>query len=199
MTRSGHSSDIDPSSEDAASTGDSPSDQTTEANQEIRTFGGGRYRVLAPLGAGGMGKVWRALDTRMNREVAIKEIYFRNGHGDDEELAEADRRMLTKAEAAAKSEHPSVVQVYDIFDEDERPCLVMQLVEGRTLKEVLLDGPLEPVRAARIGLRALEALEAAHGVGVLHRDVTPSNIMVGPEDKVVVMDFGIARIEGAMS
>ncbi|MFD9132834.1 serine/threonine-protein kinase [Streptomyces bottropensis] len=170
--------------------------QTTQATQEIRTFDGGRYLVRAPLGDGGMGKVWRAFDTRLNREVAIKEIYFRNGHGDDGELAEADRRMLTEAEAAAKSAHPSVVQVYDIFDEGARPCLVMQLVEGRTLEEVLRDGPLVPVRAARIGLRVLEALEAAHGVGVLHRDVKPSNIMVGPEDAVVVMDFGIARIEG---
>ncbi|SFB84111.1 serine/threonine-protein kinase [Streptomyces aidingensis] len=156
---------------------------------------GGRYRLIARLGHGGMGTVWRAYDEVVEREVAVKEPRL------PEQVAERERENLTqrmrrKARAAARIDHPSVVTVHDVVLEQGRPWLVMELVRGESLAEVLDSGTLEGREAARIGLAVLDALAAAHEAGVLHRDVKPANVLLGRNDRVVLTDFGIARVEG---
>ena len=163
----------------------------------------GRYRLLAPLGTGGMGTVWRAEDTVLGRAVAVKEVTFPHGLSDEDRdvLRERTRR---EARAAARLDHPSAVTVYDVVEEDGRPYLVMELVEARTLSQVVrADGALSPERTARIGLDLLGALEAAHAQGIVHRDVKPGNVLLGggpgvPE-RVVLTDFGIASSAGDSS
>ncbi|WP_153813424.1 serine/threonine-protein kinase [Streptomyces sp. SUK 48] len=155
----------------------------------------GRYRLTARLGRGGMGTVWRARDETVDREVAVKEPRIPD-HLPERERANAFERMRREARAAARLDHPAVVNVYDVAVVDGRPWLVMELVHGRTLGEVLDEGTLDPREAARIGLEVLGALEAAHAAGVLHRDVKPDNVLLGRHDRVVLTDFGIARIEG---
>ncbi|MFJ8023665.1 protein kinase [Streptomyces sp. NPDC096311] len=156
----------------------------------------GRYSLLSPLGAGGMGTVWRAYDKVLHREVAIKEVRAPGG------LAAPDiERMYTRLEreawAAARVAHPNVVTVYDVAMEEGRPWIVMELVRGQSLADLLkAEGRLSPQRAASIGLEVLAALHAAHGTGVLHRDVKPANVLIAKDGRVVLTDFGIAMIEG---
>ena len=159
----------------------------------------GRYRLLAALGAGGMGTVWRARDEVLGREVAVKEVRFPPGLSDAERavLVERTRR---EARAAARLDHPSAVTVYDVVEQDGAPFLVMELVEARTLAAVVeQDGPLDPRRTAQVGLALLGALEAAHRQGIVHRDVKPSNVMVRDDGRVVLTDFGIATSTGDSS
>jgi serine/threonine protein kinase len=138
----------------------------------------GRYRLTARLGAGGMGTVWRAHDEVLDREVAVKEVTFPPG------LSEADQAVLRErtrreARAAARLDHPSAVTVYDVVEQDGSPFLVLELVESRTLADVVRsDGPLTPPATAQVGLALLGALQAAHAQGILHRDVKPSNVLV---------------------
>ncbi|WP_251094581.1 serine/threonine-protein kinase [Streptomyces sp. Caat 7-52] len=155
----------------------------------------GRYRLLGKLGHGGMGTVWRAEDETVDREVAVKEPRLPD-HLPERERANAFERMRREARAAARLDHPAVVNVHDVAVVDGRPWIVMELVHGRTLGSVLQDGTLDAREAARIGLQVLGALEAAHAAGVLHRDVKPDNILLGRHDRVVLTDFGIAQIEG---
>ncbi|MFF4837151.1 serine/threonine-protein kinase [Streptomyces sp. NPDC001315] len=159
---------------------------------------GGRYRLLAKLGHGGMGTVWRAKDETVDREVAVKEPRVPD-HLPERERANAFERMRREARAAARLDHPAVVNVYDVAVVDDRPWIVMELVRGRSLGDALQEGTLGPREAARIGLEVLGALEAAHAAGVLHRDVKPDNVLLGRHDRVVLTDFGIARIEGETS
>ncbi|MBK5307329.1 MAG: serine/threonine protein kinase [Frankiaceae bacterium] len=159
----------------------------------------GRYRLLDRLGAGGMGTVWRAQDTVLDRDVAVKEVTFPPGVSDEERdvLQERTRR---EARAAARLDHPSAVTVYDVAEEDGTPYLVMELVDARTLAEVVrTDGPLSPHATAEIGLAVLGALEAAHQQGIVHRDVKPSNVLLRPDGRVVLTDFGIATFTGDAS
>ncbi|MGW1390857.1 protein kinase domain-containing protein [Streptomyces nigra] len=155
----------------------------------------GRYRLLAKLGHGGMGTVWRAKDETVDREVAVKEPRVPD-HLPERERANAFERMRREARAAARLDHPAVVNVHDVAVVDGRPWIVMELVQGRSLGDVLQEGTLDAREAARIGLEVLGALEAAHAAGVLHRDVKPDNVMLGRHDRVVLTDFGIAQIEG---
>ncbi|CAL2068642.1 Non-specific serine/threonine protein kinase [Streptomyces murinus] len=155
----------------------------------------GRYRLTARLGRGGMGTVWRARDETVDREVAVKEPRIPD-HLPERERANAFERMRREARAAARLDHPAVVNVYDVAVVDGRPWLVMELVHGRALGDVLDEGTLDAREAARIGLEVLGALEAAHAAGVLHRDVKPDNVLLGRHGRVVLTDFGIARIEG---
>ncbi|MEU6464536.1 serine/threonine-protein kinase [Streptomyces sp. NPDC046976] len=155
----------------------------------------GRYRLTARLGRGGMGTVWRARDETVDREVAVKEPRIPD-HLPERERANAFERMRREARAAARLDHPAVVNVHDVAVVDGRPWLVMELVHGRTLGDVLDEGTLDAREAARIGLEVLGALEAAHAAGVLHRDVKPDNVLLGRHGRVVLTDFGIARIEG---
>ncbi|MEU0407085.1 serine/threonine-protein kinase [Streptomyces griseorubiginosus] len=155
----------------------------------------GRYRLLAKLGHGGMGTVWRAKDETVDREVAVKEPRVPD-HLPERERANAFERMRREARAAARLDHPSVVNVHDVAVVDGRPWIVMELVRGRSLGDVLQEGTLGAREAARIGLEVLGALEAAHAAGILHRDVKPDNVLLGRHDRVVLTDFGIAQIEG---
>ncbi|WP_236574553.1 serine/threonine-protein kinase, partial [Nocardiopsis sp. FR26] len=154
----------------------------------------GRYQLLAEIGRGGMGRVWRAHDTELNRTVAVKEILL--GPGLDE--AERERmagRARREAQAAAMGGHPNIVAVHDIVQDDGRPWIVMEFLTGRSLQTLVgQDGPRGPRVAAAWGLDLLSALTTAHGRGVTHRDVKPENVMVTDSGRVVLTDFGIATI-----
>ncbi|MDT7846627.1 serine/threonine-protein kinase [Streptomyces justiciae] len=158
----------------------------------------GRYRLLAKLGHGGMGTVWRAKDETVDREVAVKEPRVPD-HLPERERANAFERMRREARAAARLDHPAVVNVHDVAVVDGQPWIVMELVQGRSLGDALQEGTLGAREAARIGLEVLAALEAAHAAGILHRDVKPDNVLLGRHDRVVLTDFGIAQIEGETS
>lgn len=157
----------------------------------------GRYRLLSPLGEGGMGTVWRARDELLHREVAVKEVRAPAGlPASDVERMYA--RLEREAWAAARIADRTVVTVYDVATEDGRPWIVMELVRGLSLAEVLdAEGPMTPRRAARIGAEVLAALRAAHAAGVLHRDVKPANVLIANDGRVVLTDFGIATVEGS--
>jgi predicted Ser/Thr protein kinase len=155
----------------------------------------GRYRLVAKLGHGGMGTVWRAKDETVDREVAVKEPRVPD-HLPERERANAFERMRREARAAARLDHPAVVNVHDVAVVDGQPWIVMELVHGRSLGSALAEGTLSVREAARIGLEVLGALEAAHAAGILHRDVKPDNVLLGRHDRVVLTDFGIAQIEG---
>ncbi|MFH8567094.1 protein kinase [Streptomyces sp. NPDC017993] len=156
----------------------------------------GRYRLADVLGRGGMGTVWRARDEVLGRTVAVKELRFPGGVEEDEK-----RRLITRtlreAKAIARIRNNGAVTVYDVVDEDDRPWIVMELVEGRSLAEVIRDdGALTPRRAAEVGVAVLDVLRAAHREGILHRDVKPSNVLMSDDGRVVLTDFGIAQVEG---
>jgi hypothetical protein len=155
----------------------------------------GRYRLLSKLGHGGMGTVWRAKDETVDREVAVKEPRVPD-HLPERERANAFERMRREARAAARLDHPAVVNVHDVAVVDGQPWIVMELVQGRSLGAALQEGTLGVREAATIGLEILGALEAAHAAGILHRDVKPDNVLLGRHDRVVLTDFGIAQIEG---
>ncbi|MEV2213520.1 protein kinase [Streptomyces sp. NPDC050997] len=155
----------------------------------------GRYRVVAQLGRGGMGVVWRAVDEVLGREVAVKELRTYTDT-DGPELAGLRLRMQREARAAARVRHPAVVAVHDVAEVDGRPLIVMELVDGPSLDDVLRErGPLDPREAAGIGAKVMDALAAAHRAGVLHRDVKPGNILLDRSGRVVLTDFGIAKLE----
>ncbi|MFF4762729.1 serine/threonine-protein kinase [Streptomyces sp. NPDC001292] len=156
----------------------------------------GRYRLGDVLGRGGMGTVWRAEDETLGRTVAVKELRFPSNIDEDEK-----RRLITRtlreAKAIARIRDTSAVTVFDVVDEDDRPWIVMELVEGKSLAEVIReDGLLEPRRAAEVGLAVLDVLRSAHSQGILHRDVKPSNVLIADDGRVVLTDFGIAQVEG---
>lgn len=158
----------------------------------------GRYRLGAVLGKGGMGTVWRAEDETLGRTVAVKELRF--GHGvDDDEKRRLITRTLREAKAIARIRSGGAVTVYDVVDEDGRPWIVMELIEGPSLAEFVREnGTLTPRRAAEVGLAVLDVLRAAHRQGILHRDVKPSNVLLADNGngRVVLTDFGIAQVEG---
>lgn len=156
----------------------------------------GRYRLGEVLGRGGMGTVWRAVDETLGRTVAVKELRFPSAIDDDEK-----RRLITRtlreAKAIARIRNNGAVTVYDVVDEDDRPWIVMELIEGKSLAEAVReDGVLTPKRAAEVGLAILDVLRSAHREGILHRDVKPSNVLIAEDGRVVLTDFGIAQVEG---
>ncbi|MFS8200741.1 serine/threonine-protein kinase [Streptomyces sp. CWNU-52B] len=156
----------------------------------------GRYRLGGVLGRGGMGTVWRAQDETLGRTVAVKELRLPSRIDEDEK-----RRLITRtfreAKAIARIRNNGAVTVYDVVDEDNRPWIVMELIEGKSLAEVIReDGLLTPRRAAEVGLAILDVLRSAHREGILHRDVKPSNVLISEDGRVVLTDFGIAQVEG---
>ena len=156
----------------------------------------GRYRLEAPIGRGAMGIVWRARDQLLDRDVAVKEVQLADTLSADER-ATAYQRTLREAKTAARLSHPGVVSVYDVADDDGRPWIVMELVNSRSLDQVLaVEGPLSPHQTGEIGRQLLAALSVAHNAGVLHRDVKPSNVLLTQEGRAVLTDFGIATFQG---
>ncbi|MFE1950550.1 serine/threonine-protein kinase [Streptomyces sp. NPDC059524] len=156
----------------------------------------GRYRLGEVLGRGGMGTVWRAKDETLGRTVAVKELRFPSAI-DEEEKRRLITRTLREAKAIARIRNNGAVTVFDVVDEDDRPWIVMELIEGKSLAEAVReDGLLEPRRAAEVGLAILDVLRAAHREGILHRDVKPSNVLIAEDGRVVLTDFGIAQVEG---
>lgn len=157
------------------------------------TLVGGRYELRSPIGHGGMGTVWRATDTLLRREVAVKEVLLPPAMPRSERDALCER-TLREARAAAALSHPSVVQVYDVVTDGARPWIVMELLEARSLADMVIDdGPLAARAVAKIGIAMLGALEVAHAAGVLHRDVKPANVLICSDGRCVLTDFGVAR------
>ncbi|MDT5029159.1 MAG: eukaryotic-like serine/threonine-protein kinase, partial [Micromonosporaceae bacterium] len=155
---------------------------------------GGRYELRVPIGNGGMGTVWRATDTLLRRDVAVKEVILPPTMPRSEKEALCERTMR-EARAAAALSHPSVVQVYDVVTDAGRPWIVMELLEARSLADMVIDdGPLTPRAVAKIGIAMLGALEVAHAAGVLHRDVKPANVLICHDGRCVLTDFGVARL-----
>jgi serine/threonine protein kinase len=162
----------------------------------------GRFELGARLGGGGMGTVWRARDLVLGRAVALKEV-----RPPDPELTEHDpsaaaqlrARVLREAQALARVDHPNVVTIHHIVDSGEGtyPWLVMELVTGGSLADRLARGPMEPHEAAVLGREILAALRAAHDAGIQHRDVKPANVLLRPDGRPVLTDFGIAAIREA--
>ncbi|MDP2772255.1 MAG: serine/threonine-protein kinase [Nocardioides sp.] len=155
----------------------------------------GRYSLDREIGRGGMGAVWLGRDDVLGRQVALKRVGMIPG-GSSPDLLRAER----EARLAARLNHPHVVAIFDLVDEDDQQWLVMEYVEGSTLSELVRsNGALSPDQAAEIIVQAAEALAAAHEAGIVHRDVKPSNILVTPDGQVKLSDFGIARAEADAS
>jgi len=155
----------------------------------------GRYTLEREVGRGGMGAVWLGVDQVLGRQVALKRVGMAPGMGTPD-LARAER----EARLAARLNHPHVVAVYDLVVEGDEQWLVMEYVEGSTLAELVQrDGAMTPDQAAALIGQAADALAAAHAAGIVHRDVKPSNILVGPDGQVKLSDFGIARAEADAS
>jgi len=148
----------------------------------------GQYRIIDKLGSGGMGDVWLAEDTQLNRKVALK--FLRADLQVDEK---AKQRLLREARAIAALNQPFICSIYGMGEEEGSTYLAMEYVEGETLYERLLKGPIPLREALRIGIEVAEALEKAHQNGIIHRDLKPSNIMITPEGHAKVMDFGLAK------
>ncbi|MGH3876974.1 MAG: protein kinase domain-containing protein [Actinophytocola sp.] len=153
----------------------------------------GRYRLVRRLGAGAMGVVWEGHDERLDRTVAIKQLRLRPGLPQDK-TTEAVARCLREGRIAARLHHPNAITVFDVVDEDNVPNLVMEYMPSRSLaKAVAEDGSLAPREVAAIGAQIATALTAAHDAGIVHRDITPGNILLGEDGSVKLTDFGISR------
>jgi eukaryotic-like serine/threonine-protein kinase len=155
-----------------------------------------RYALIAPLGRGGMGIVWRAHDVVLGREVAVKEVVFPPTMP-EEERRPAQARVLREARAAARLNHPGAVTLYDVVQDRGGTFIVMELVDAPTLADLVRQqGPLPVERVAEIGAQLASALEAAHQAGIVHRDVKPGNVMVPDRGGAKLADFGIASLAG---
>ncbi|TKK80693.1 hypothetical protein FDA94_35815 [Herbidospora galbida] len=155
-----------------------------------------RYELISPLGRGTMGTVWRAVDRTLGRDVAVKEIRQDPGLT-QEQRTELRERMIREGRAAARVHHPSVATIFDAIEVGGVPWIIMELVEGRSLEQVVdEDGPLPPRLVAEIGADLLGALRTAHASEILHRDVKPSNVLITHSGRVVLTDFGIAKSRG---
>ena len=149
----------------------------------------GPYEILAPLGKGGMGEVYRARDTRLGREVALK-VLPETAANDAETLARFER----EARAVAALNHPNILSIHDTGEHRGTPYAVTELLEGENLADRLRAGPLAPMRATEIACQIADGLAAAHARGVIHRDIKPENIFLTNDGRAKILDFGIARI-----
>src|SRR5262252_5003906 len=148
----------------------------------------GPYEIHSLIGQGGMGEVYRATDTKLHRDVAVKVL-------PSELAADPDRlaRFAREAQVLASLNHPNIAQIYGVEDSTGTPALVMELVEGPTLADRIAKGPIPLDEALPVAKQIAEALEAAHEQGVIHRDLKPANIKVRPDGTVKVLDFGLAK------
>ncbi|MFD9891476.1 serine/threonine-protein kinase [Amycolatopsis sp. NPDC059027] len=153
---------------------------------------GGRYRLVGTLDFGGMGRVWRAHDEVLRADVAVKEVWLSPAMTADERQERLARAEREARNAAALRDHPHVVAVHDVVVEEDVPWIVMRLVSGRSLEKRLADGPLSAEEAVRVAGDLLDALEAAHGAGIVHRDVKPANVLLAEDGETLLADFGIA-------
>jgi TOMM system kinase/cyclase fusion protein len=159
-------------------------EETAQAAEKI-----GPYRLQEPLGSGGMGTVWRAWDERLRRAVALKRF-----HPEGARVSSLRDRFRREAQAAARLNHPAIVHVYDILEMEDGDWIVMELVEGRTLRGLLRQqGALDLRQAIRLGREIAEGLAEAHDQGILHRDLKTSNVMVTPAGRAKILDFGLAK------
>ena len=147
------------------------------------------YQILEKLGAGGMGQIYKAQDTRLNRVVAIKAL-TRMDSGDSDRR----RRFIQEAQAASSLNHPNIITIYDIVSEGGDEFMVMEYVNGKTLGDLLPPGGLGVSAALADAIQIADALEAAHAAGIVHRDLKPANIMVTGTGLVKVLDFGLAKL-----
>src|SRR5215471_11437823 len=149
----------------------------------------GAYEVLSSLGAGGMGEVYRARDTRLGREVALKVL--------PEEVSQHPlrlKRFETEARAASALNHPNIVTIYDLGTEGSTSWIAMEFIGGKTLREVLLAGPIPVKKVLDLSVQVADGLAKAHEAGVVHRDLKPENIMVTKDGLAKILDFGLARV-----
>ncbi|MEU6643058.1 serine/threonine-protein kinase [Saccharomonospora sp. NPDC046836] len=156
----------------------------------------GRYRLQSRIGSGAMGVVWRAVDDRLDRTVAVKQLLLPPGLNEDE-TEKARQRAFREGRIAARLQHPNAISVYNVADDGGQPVLVMEYLPSHSLSAVLQErGVLPPAEAARIGAQVALALTAAHAAGVIHRDVKPGNILLGADGTTKITDFGISRAAG---
>jgi eukaryotic-like serine/threonine-protein kinase len=149
----------------------------------------GPYELLSRLGAGGMGEIWRARDTRLQRDVAIKVLTAEVAH-DESRL----KRFEKEARSASALNHPNIVTIYDIGQSDSVSYIAMELVEGKTLRELMYSGPLPIKKIVSISVQAAHGLARAHEAGIVHRDLKPENLMVTKDGLVKILDFGLAKL-----
>ncbi len=149
----------------------------------------GRYRVVRPVGRGGMGTVWLCTDETLHRQVAVKQIGSLPGESPDDTA-----RAMREARLAAALNHKNAVSIYDVVEQGGTTWLVMEYVPSQTLSQLIAsEGRMPPARVAHIGVQVAAALTSAHSLGIVHRDIKPGNVLVGDEDVAMISDFGIAR------
>src|SRR5580704_8984426 len=157
-------------------------------SENVRNIG--PYQLEGQLGAGGMGEVFRALDTRMGRQVAVKIL--------PESMADSPdrlRRFEQEARLAAALNHPNIMAIYDVGLDGHPPYIVAELVPGESLRALIAKGPVGARKAVGIAAQIANGLAAAHAAGIVHRDLKPENIMVTPDGTVKILDFGVARMQ----
>jgi eukaryotic-like serine/threonine-protein kinase len=153
----------------------------------------GRYRLFRRIGTGAMGVVWQAHDERLDRQVAVKKLLLHPALA-PRKAAEAVARCLREGRIAARLHHPNAIAVFDVVDEDDMPCLVMEYMPSRSLATIMAEEEaLPPVKVADVGAQVASALTAAHAAAIVHRDITPGNILLGDDGSVKLTDFGISR------
>ncbi|MGC7098854.1 serine/threonine-protein kinase [Amycolatopsis lurida] len=159
----------------------------------------GHYRLVEHIGSGAMGVVWRAIDERLERSVAVKQILAQPGLSEAERI-NSRQRAMREAKNAARFQHPNAIVVFDIAQHDGDPCLIMEYLPSRSLAAVLAENPTLPLpQVARIGEQVAAALVAAHRAGIVHRDVKPGNILIDDSGTTKITDFGISRAAGDLT